>query len=149
MVNQVLGEYQVRGPKMAAYLAKVKTELSALERGSIEQIPREQNANADALAKLATSGEANTLGLVPVEFLEKPSIEGDREEVEMIDTRLTWMTPILEYLVEGKLPEGRNDARRVLYQAPRYTLVEGVLYRRGHSLPLLRCVLPSEAKAIL
>ena len=86
---------------------------------------------------------------MPVEFLEKPSIEGDREEVEMIDTRPTWMTPILEYLVEGKLPEGRNDARRVLYQAPRYTLVEGVLYRRGHSLPLLRCVLPSEAKAIL
>ena len=29
VVNQVLGEYQARGPKMAAYLAKVKAELSA------------------------------------------------------------------------------------------------------------------------
>ena len=57
VVNQVLGEYQARGAKMAAYLAKVKVELSAFGRGSIEQIPREQNANADALAKLATSGE--------------------------------------------------------------------------------------------
>ena len=86
---------------------------------------------------------------MPVEFLEKPSIDGDQAEIEMIDIRPTWMTPIVEYLVEGKLPEGRNDARRVLYQAPRYTLVEGVLYRRGYSLPLLRCILPSEAKAIL
>ena len=96
---------------MAAYLAKVKSELSAFGRGSIEQIPREQNANADALAKLATSGETETLGLVPIEFLEKPSIEGDRAEVEMIDAGPTWITPILEYLAKGKLPEGRNDAR--------------------------------------
>ena len=28
-------------------------------------------------------------------------------------------------------------------------MVDEVLYRRGHSLPLLRCVLPEEAKAIL
>ena len=89
MVNQVLGEYQARGTKMAAYLAKVKVELSAFGRGSIEQIPREQNANADALAKLATSGETEALGLVPVEFLEKPSIEGVEAEVEMIDARPT------------------------------------------------------------
>ena len=41
VVNQVLGEYQARRPKMAAYLAKVKVELSMFERGSIEQIPRE------------------------------------------------------------------------------------------------------------
>ena len=134
---------------MVAYLAKVKMELSAFWRGLLEQIPREQNAIADALAKLAISGETEDLGLVPVEFLEKPSIEVDGTEVEMIDARPSWITPILEYLVEGKLPEGHNGARRVLYQAPRYTIVDGVLYRRGHSLPLLRCVLPDEAKAIL
>ena len=86
---------------MAAYLAKVKFELSAFGQGSIEQIPREQNANADTLAKLATSGETETLGLVPVEFLEKPSIEEVRTEVEMIDARPTWMTPILISLRES------------------------------------------------
>ena len=101
VVNQVLGEYQARGARMAAYLAKVTVKLSTFERGSIEQIPREQNSNADALAKLATSEEMETLGLVPVEFLEKPSIEEVRAEVEMIDARPTWMTPILEYLTAG------------------------------------------------
>ena len=52
MVNQVLGEYQARGTKMAAYLAKVKKELFAFEHGLIEQIPREKNANVDTLTKL-------------------------------------------------------------------------------------------------
>ena len=68
VVNQVSGEYQAQGTKMAAYLAKVKKELSAFEHSLVEQIPQEKNSNADALAKLATSGEAETLGLVPVEF---------------------------------------------------------------------------------
>ena len=54
------------------------------------------------------------MGLVPVEFLERPSIEEAAREVEMIDTRPTWMTPIVEYLTIGKLPEERNDARRIL-----------------------------------
>ena len=58
------------------------------------------------------------------------------------------MTPIMEYIT-GKLPDDRKDARNIVYQAPRYVIVDGTLYRRGHSLPLLRCVLPEEAKAIL
>ena len=90
---------------MAAYLAKVKKELSEFEYGLVEQIPREQNANADALARLATSKEAETLSIVPVEFLESPSVAEKVIEVEMIDTRATWMTPIVEYLTTGRLPE--------------------------------------------
>ena len=36
VVNQVLGEYQARGTKMAAYLAKVKGELSEFEYSYVE-----------------------------------------------------------------------------------------------------------------
>ena len=64
---------------MVAYLAKVKGELSEFEYSFIEQIPREQNSNVDALARLATTKEAETLNVVPVEFLENPSV------TEMID----------------------------------------------------------------
>ena len=149
MVNQVSREYQVWGTKMAAYLAKVKKELSPFECILVEQIPQEQNANADALAKLATFGEGETLGLVLVEFLERPSIKEARREVEMINTRPTWMTPIMEYLAIRKLPDNRKDARKILYQAPQYLIVDITLYQCGHSLPLPRCVLPKEAKTIL
>ena len=56
------------------------------------------------------------------------------------------MTPIMEYLTTGRLLEERKDTRKILYQAPRYVIVDGILYRRGHSLPLLRCVLPKRLK---
>ena len=109
---------------MAAYLAKVKTELSEFKYSLVEQIPRGQNTNVDALARLATSKEAETLSLIPVEYLERPSVVENTREVEMIDTRPTWMTSIVEYLTKGKLPNERNDARKILYQALRYTIID-------------------------
>ena len=58
LINQVLGDYQARGTRMAAYLEKVKTAFEDFEFYSVEQIQREDNALADALARLATSKEA-------------------------------------------------------------------------------------------
>ena len=59
---------------MAAYLEQVKTALEDFEFYSVEAIPREENALADALARLATSKEAEELSIVPVETLHEPSI---------------------------------------------------------------------------
>ena len=84
LINKILGEYQAQGINMATYLAKVKDELSGFEFSSIEQIPREQNSNADPLARLTTTKEVETLNVVLVEFLESPSVMGETVEVEMI-----------------------------------------------------------------
>ena len=59
---------------MAAYLAKVMELLDHFEHYTITHIPREKNVNADALAKLASSGDAQALGIMPVEVLSTPSI---------------------------------------------------------------------------
>lgn len=45
------------------------------------QVPRLENSNVDALAKLASSKDSELLGVVPVEELEHPTIDKD---VEMI-----------------------------------------------------------------
>ena len=90
VVNQVLGEYQARGIKMAAYLEKVKATFGGFEFYAIEQVPREQNSNADALARLTTTNEADTLNVVLVEFLLTLSItEPKEEDVNMIDSQPT------------------------------------------------------------
>ncbi|XP_024028609.1 uncharacterized protein K02A2.6-like [Morus notabilis] len=75
VVTQVKEEYQARGEKMGAYLRKVKEELVKFKNYEILQIPRTENANVDALAKLASSRESDTLGVVPIEELEQPTIE--------------------------------------------------------------------------
>ena len=73
------------------------------------------------------------------------------EQVNLIAAaeEATWMTPIRDYLQSGTLPDGRNEVKKILRKASRYTIQEDILYRRGFSNPLLRCVAGREAKEIL
>ena len=52
---------------MAAYLEKVKVELRNFSRHEVKHIDREDNANADALAKLATTKQLSieAIGVQP------------------------------------------------------------------------------------
>ena len=69
---------------MAAYLEKVKGLMETCLIASIEVIPRSKNANADALAKLASTGDAELWDIVSVEFLAELSIKPQSEIMELI-----------------------------------------------------------------
>ena len=133
---------------MAAYLEKVKAAFEDFECYSVELIIREDNALADALAWLATSKEAEEFSIMPVEILHEHSITLSRE-VELVEEKSTWMTPIIDYLLNGTLPEDRDEAQRLINQLPRYTMLDNKLYRRGFSMPLLKCVAEPETTCIL
>ena len=60
------------------------------------QIPREQNGQADQLAKLASSGEFDQERVVHIKIQTKPST--NEVEVFLVQTPENWMTPILNYL---------------------------------------------------
>lgn len=106
VVNQVLGEFLAKGIRLAAYLAKVMGLLDHFEHYTITHVPREKNINADALAKLACSGDAQALGIVPVEVLSTPSIL-EADSVMEIECPRSWTNPIRAYLEQGILPEVR------------------------------------------
>ena len=74
VVCQVTDEYQVRGKKMAAYLRKAKDLLSTFSSYTIQQVPRAQNAQANGLARLASTKDTELLKVTPIEFLNEPSI---------------------------------------------------------------------------
>ena len=61
----------------------------------------------------------------------------------------TWMTPIVQYLKDGQLPEDKRKARLLRLKAARYILYDGQLYKRGFSTPLLKCVDLTEGNYIL
>ncbi|XP_062075233.1 uncharacterized protein LOC133779267 [Humulus lupulus] len=148
VVFQVKGEYQARGPKMAAYLERVRSYLEQLVEYSIEQIPRERNTHANALAKLASTKDGDTLELVPVEYLPRPSIVN--LDVLMVSVaKESWASPIIDYLKDGVVSTDKREAQRLVYKAARYTLVDGILYKRGFSVPLLRFVDEEEAVKVL
>ena len=59
------------------------------------------------------------------------------------------MTLIVSYLKDGKLPEGKDEAKKLRIRAARYVLIDEVLYKRGISQPYLRCLDPHEANYVL
>ena len=59
------------------------------------------------------------------------------------------MTPIVSYLKDGTLPEGKDEARKLRVKSTRYVLMDKVLYKRGFSQPYLRCLAPDEANYVL
>ena len=58
VVGQVNGEYEAKEERMRKYLILVKSIMTSFNEVVIVQIPREQNIEADTLAKLASSEEA-------------------------------------------------------------------------------------------
>ena len=59
------------------------------------------------------------------------------------------MTPIVCYLKEGWLPKDRNEAQKVQIKATRFIIIDDFLYRRGYSLPYLRCVNKEDTDYVL
>ncbi|GKU89774.1 hypothetical protein SLEP1_g3868 [Rubroshorea leprosula] len=61
----------------------------------------------------------------------------------------SWTNPILSFLRDGTVPKDRQEAMKLRRKASRYTLVDGILYKRSFSLPLLWCLNPYEAEYAL
>ena len=129
VVNQVNGDYQANGENMVTYLKKAEGQLRTFWWCKIEQVLRTNNVEADSLARLASGLEDGTLSQIPIETLAMPSIKESTDHVMYNDPSSSWIDPIFGFLAEGKVPENKNKARRIRYQANRYTILNGILYK--------------------
>ena len=50
------------------------------------------------------------------------------------------MTPVIQYLKDGVLPEDKRKVRLLRLKATRYMMYDDQLYKRGFLTPLLKCV---------
>ena len=57
--------------------------------------------------------------------------------------------PLVSYLRNGVLLDGKDAARKLKVQASRFVLIKDVLYKRGFSCPSLRCLGPKEADYVI
>ncbi|XP_074324088.1 uncharacterized protein LOC141661006 [Apium graveolens] len=149
VVYQINEGYQAKGPRTELYLKCAQRIITRFNEVRLELIPRGQNEGADELAKLGSRRESTSLGTVPLDIQRQPSVP--EHEVGSLSNELgpTWMTPILAYIKEGSLPDEKNEARRIKYKAGRYVIYDGILYRRGFSVPLLKCIDGDECNYIL
>nr|KYP52767.1 Gypsy retrotransposon integrase-like protein 1 [Cajanus cajan] len=61
----------------------------------------------------------------------------------------TWIADIMNYIELGKQPTEPSAAKKLRAQAARYSVVNGELYRRGFSTPLLKCIDSTQANYVL
>ena len=83
---------------------------------------------ANALAKVA-SVRVVTDEFDKVQYM--PSI--DLLEVQQIGREENWMTPIVIHLKDGRLPEDKDESRKLRIRVAKYVLIDEVLYKRGFS----------------
>ncbi|XP_024035550.1 uncharacterized protein LOC112096357 [Citrus clementina] len=141
-------KFQPREEKMEQYLRIVRQMMGKFEAVEVIQIPREQNSRADILARMAAVTDPKMPKSVPLEVKSRPSIEQNLG-VLRIEQKSSWRDPIVSYLRDGVLPPDKLRARKIRAQASRYTMIDGVLYRRGYTLPFLRCLDDDDADYVL
>ncbi|GLT79171.1 hypothetical protein SLA2020_506680 [Shorea laevis] len=149
VVNQVNSFCEVVDPIMTKYATIVAELKSRFQKFCLSKIPRAENAQADSLSKFASDGDQGSRSVF-VEILDEPSFQ--KPKMIEISTDLdmpSWTDPIVSFLRDGIVPGDRHEEMRLRKKASRYALVDGVLYKRSFSLPLLRCLGPYEAEYAL
>ncbi|KAK3037284.1 hypothetical protein RJ639_029696 [Escallonia herrerae] len=139
--NEAEYEALLTGIRLAHAL---KTLASKFKNFTIQQIPLDQNTQADTLSRLASSEVPDVQRLVYLEFLKERSIS-PQTEIGVVDQEPCWMDIIIKYFSTCELPSERHEGRNLRVKAARYALVDEVLYKKSFSLPYLRCLRPSES----
>ena len=131
VANHILGEYIAKEDNMILYLEKTKALINSFDRFVITQVPRGDNKKADALSKLASTSFAHLSKQVLVEVLKDKSISEKEVSTVEEEEEPTWMTPIVDYITKGILPQDEKEARRIRRSAHRFEVRDGILYKRA------------------
>uniref|UniRef100_A0A803N314 RNase H type-1 domain-containing protein n=1 Tax=Chenopodium quinoa TaxID=63459 RepID=A0A803N314_CHEQI len=134
IVSQMIGDFAAKDSKMTAYLNVAKEKAKYFNPFTISQIPRDQNAQADALANLASALNKTTFTNIPLVHLQKPSVSTKEIlPVDDVNDDDDWTKPIVDYLTKDILPNDKEDSRKLKYKASRYHIVDGVLFHKSTS----------------
>ncbi|XP_022011588.1 uncharacterized protein LOC110911296 [Helianthus annuus] len=148
VAEQINGRYDVKGEAMALYLEQARTLVNQFQTFKIIHINRSGNKHVDALSKLAATSFKHLAKEVRIEVLSNPSIP--LRHVNVIEVgNPSWMSPIIMYLQNGTLPEGKTEARKIQHKALNNEMADGILYHKSYMGPLLRCVDKHDAQYLV
>ncbi|VFR03423.1 unnamed protein product [Cuscuta campestris] len=134
---------------MRKYRDTVLELLKAFGAYQIEQVPREENAEADILSKLGPDSPDHIKAMTQEEELLEPSISPGQVLIITLREKPDWIDEITMYILDGSLPIDPIAAKVVKRRAPSYTLECGRLYKRSYNGTLLRCLRTGEAQKLM
>ena len=113
VVGQVKGEMEARDVRMQEYLNQVKHLRPSFDLFSLSHISRSGNTHADSLATLATSSAGKLPQIIVVKHLSKASkVAKDMVHAHEVRVSPSWMDPIVTFLKDDILPEGKSEAEK-------------------------------------
>ncbi|KAJ8470571.1 hypothetical protein OPV22_024914 [Ensete ventricosum] len=142
VAGQVNGTFETREAAMIKYLAEVRLMAARFRRCTITKVPRSENTQADALARLASSRVTDTPTRAMVRTIGPTMMTVDNEHGG-------WTDEILRFKQAGVFREDKVAARKIRRMESWYYIIDGRLYRRGFNRPLLRCLNPTKAQTTL
>ena len=120
VVYQIVESFEARDSRMKAYLSAAKHIIGQFGTVKVAQVGQTQNRHANSLATLASSAIEDTPRLVKIKLIREPSIDVKndydpaRVEVAMVSmANPCWMNPIIDFLVEDKVPDDEDDAKKI------------------------------------
>jgi hypothetical protein len=158
VAGQVEKEYSAEDLALMQYLTAVRSLERQFKGFTLQHVDRARNEEADALAKAAARGEALpsdmfylVIGTPAVRSPEGLQVTNDTEGHRIINLIMTedWRAPITLFLQGYYHPSDVNEAKRLKHRSRDFVLVEGQLYKKGVSQPMLKCVTETEGSQIL
>ncbi|GAU27038.1 hypothetical protein TSUD_314000 [Trifolium subterraneum] len=129
VASQVSGEYQTKEERLLEYLILIREKLAKFKeteaQKSGQSIPHSGNIDEAEHQKTAE--------VVHICAVDEQS----------------WMSPVYNFLKSNTLPVDAKEAARIRKRACSYVLLDDKLYRRGFSIPLLKCVEEARVEFIL
>ena len=149
VVRQIEDIYKAKSGRMILYLQTVRELLNKFVLVQVKHVPRVENSRANALAKLATASQEDLSNSTPVEYLTEPSIDLCDVEVAQIRSEPSWMEPIWDYIIDGRLPDDLKEAAKIWTRSAKFTNHKGSLYKRGFFTPVLKCIAGKDTEYVL
>jgi hypothetical protein len=158
VAGQVEKEYSAKDPTLMQYLTAVRSLERQFKGFTLQHVDRARNEEADALTKAAARGEAlpsdvfyHVISTPTIRSPEGLHITNDTEGHRIVNLIMTedWRAPITLFLQGYYHPSDVNEAKRLKHRSQDFAIIEGQLYKKGVSQPMLKCVTKTEGIQIL
>jgi hypothetical protein len=130
------------------YLEKVREMESYFKGYSVQHIPRDDNNEADKLAKAAARNQVMPPDVF-FEIVKEPSIKESKPKIMNIMETRNWRAKITAYLRGHYEPQDKLEEKVLKQRARGYTVVNRELYISGITEPWLRCITSEKGVELL
>jgi ribonuclease HI len=158
VAGQIEKDYSAKEPVLMQYLAAIRSLEKQFKGFTLQHIERNKNEKADTLAKAAAKSEPlpsdvfyHIVGTPAVRNPEGLQITQDADGHRIVNLIMAedWRAPITLYLKGHYQLSDHSEAKRLKHRSRDFTIVNGHLYKKGISQPMLKCITEAEGIELL